>query len=122
MKQMAESMKRPTVGSARAICDDLKCRSVIVMAFTEDGLAGAVYGKTKLERKQTDYTLDTIIEAILMEQIPVWATRESEAERHAAAVQQACEDGRYCPIHRAPWIDCNCYGLPMDEITSDQLQ
>jgi len=75
-------MKRPTVHQTHAICDSLKARAVIVLAFSDDGsIAGASYGETKLECQQTGYTLDRIIEALECGDIPVWATAASEARR-----------------------------------------
>lgn len=68
---------RPTVHQAHAICDLLKARGVIVIAFTPGGLAGVSYGETKLECKQLAYTLDRIVEDIEDGRIPVWATQES---------------------------------------------
>ena len=55
----------------------MNARAVIVLAFSEDGIAGASYGETKRECGQIGYTMDRIIEAIENEQIPVWATREN---------------------------------------------
>lgn len=68
-------MKRPTVYQTRAICDSLKARAVIVLAFSEDGaIAGASYGETTRECGQIGYTMDRIIDAIEDGHIPVWAT------------------------------------------------
>ena len=64
---------RPTISQARAIHSSLpECRAVIVLAFTDDDVAGASYGDTKAECKQIGYTLDKIIEAIRDGRIPVW--------------------------------------------------
>ena len=68
-------MKPPTVHQAHAICDSLKARAVIVLALTDDNVAGSSYGETKLECQQVGYTLDRIIEAIQAGFIPVWAKR-----------------------------------------------
>ena len=57
-------LKRPTVLQTHAICESLKARAVIVLAFSEDGVAGASYGETRLECSQIGYTLDRIVEAI----------------------------------------------------------
>jgi len=81
-------MKRPTVYQTHAICESLNARAVIVLAFSRDAVAGASYGETKLECQQTGYTLDRIIEALEGGEIPIWATRESEALRCARVVQE----------------------------------
>ena len=65
-------MKHPTVHQAHAICDSVKARGVIVLAFSDDNVAGASYGETKVECKQIGYTLDRIIESIMDGKIPVW--------------------------------------------------
>lgn len=101
-------MKRPTVRQAHAICDSLKARAVIVLAFAKDGIAGASYGETKLECQQTGYTMDRIIAALEAGEIPVWATRESEAVRNARIVREAVAEGSYCPVCEVPWGDCDC--------------
>lgn len=67
-------MKRPTVHQTHAICESLNARAVIILAFSEDSIAGASYGETKRECQQTGYTLDLIIEALESGVIPVWAT------------------------------------------------
>ena len=114
-------MKRPTVNQTHAICDSLKARAVIVLAFGQDGqLAGASYGETKLECRQTGYTLDWIIKALEDGRIPVWATAESEKLRLEAIakrdlksstrfiVRQSIEDGSYCAVCKVPRSDCDC--------------
>lgn len=101
-------MKRPTVRQTHAICDSLNARAVIVLAFSADGVAGASYGETKLECKQTGYTMDRIIEALENGQIPVWSTQESESARLAKLVREAVADGTYCPACKVPWSDCDC--------------
>ena len=101
-------MKRPTVRETHAMCESLKARAVIVLAFSEDGIAGASYGETKLECQQIGYTLDRIVEAIEDGQIPMWATRESEAVRNARIVREAVAEGSYCPACKVPWSDCDC--------------
>ena len=65
-------MKRPTVRQTHAICDSLNARGVIVLAFSEDNVAGASYGETKCECKQLAYTMDRIIADIQEGRIPVW--------------------------------------------------
>ena len=105
-------MKRPTVHQAHAICDSVKARGVIVLAFSDDNVAGASYGETKAECKQIAFTLDEIIEAIQEGQIPIWATRESEAARiktrDAEIVRRAVEEGEYCPQCKVPWAEHDC--------------
>lgn len=101
-------MKRPTVRQTHAMCESLNARAVIVLAFSEDGIAGASYGETKLECQQIGYTLDRIVEAIEDGQIPMWATRESEAVRNARIVREAVAEGSYCPACKVPWSDCDC--------------
>ncbi len=68
-------MKRPTVHQTHAICDSLNARAVIVLAFSEDNVAGASYGETHLECRKIGYTMDRIIEAIQSGKIPVWAVK-----------------------------------------------
>jgi hypothetical protein len=64
---------RPTISQARAIHSSLpEVRAVIVLAFTDDDVAGASYGDTKTECNQIGYTMDKIIEAICDGRIPVW--------------------------------------------------
>lgn len=70
-------MTRPTVHQARRICESLKARAVIILALSEDGVAGASYGQTKLECKQTAYTLEVIMEGLEEGDIPVWATSDT---------------------------------------------
>jgi hypothetical protein len=57
-------MKSPTVRQAHDLCDLLKARAVIVLAFSEDNIAGASYGETKPECKFAGFTMDQIITAI----------------------------------------------------------
>ena len=91
------------------MCESLKARAVIVLAFSEDGIAGASYGETKLECQQIGYTLDRIVEEAIEDgQIPMWATRESEAVRNARIVREAVAEGSYCPACKVPWSDCDC--------------
>jgi hypothetical protein len=90
------------------MCDSLNARAVIVLAFSEDGIAGASYGETKRECGQIGYTMDRIIEAIENEQIPVWATRESEEARSERIVRESVADGSYCAVCKVPWSDCDC--------------
>lgn len=101
-------MKRPTVNQAHAICDSLKARAVIVLAFSADDVAGASYGETKLECQQTGYTMDRIMEDIQAGLIPVWATRESEAARIARITRECIEDGTYCGGCKQPKNSCDC--------------
>lgn len=70
-------MKYPTVYQARALCDSLKARGVIVLAFDEDAVRGSSYGETKHECKQIAYTLDQIVEALESGHLPVWVTADS---------------------------------------------
>ena len=65
-------MKTPTISQARAICEALKVRGVIVIALSEDNIAGASYGETKLECKQTAFAMDLIIKSLETGAIPVW--------------------------------------------------
>ena len=101
-------MKRPIVRQTHAICESLKARAVIVLAFSEGGVAGASYGETKLECSQIGYTLDRIVEAIEAGEIPMWATRQSEIDRNARIVRESIADGTYCPVCKVPWTDCDC--------------
>ena len=101
-------MQRPTVRQTRAICGSLNARAVIVLAFSQDGIMGASYGETKRECQQIGYTMDRIVEAIEDGQLPVWATRESEADRSARIVREAIADGTYCPNCKVPWSECDC--------------
>ena len=73
-------MKRPTIQQAHAICDSLKARGVIVLAFSGDDAAGASYGETKGECQQIGYTLDRIVEDIMSGRIPVWATTNEQGK------------------------------------------
>ncbi len=65
-------MKPPTISQARALCDILKARGVIILAFEHGDVSGASYGETRLECRQTGKTLDCIIEDIANGRIPVW--------------------------------------------------
>ena len=102
-------MKQPTISQARAICDAVKARGVIVLAFSEGNVAGASYGETKRECGQLGYTLDVIMESVLNGYIPVWATRESEEARRKSIVREAVEDGTYCSVCEQPKSDCACW-------------
>ena len=112
-------MKQPTVHQAHGICDSVKARGVIVLAFSGNNVAGASYGETKAECKQIGYTLDLIIEGIMEGRIPVWATIKSEADRlearNAEIVRKAVEDGSYCPTCKVPWADHDCESRLMAE-------
>ena len=107
-------MTRPTVHQAHTICDSLRtARAVIVIALDRDGkIAGASYGETKLECRQTAYTLDCIVDAMEAGRIPVWATVESESKRlidlDAKRVSEGVEEGIYCPHCKLPNADCDC--------------
>ena len=105
-------MKQPTVHQAHGICDSVKARGVIVLAFSKDKVAGASYGETKAECKQIGYTLDQIIEDLRGGRLPVWATKESEAARlkvrDAEIIRRGIEDGYYCPKCKLPTFDCDC--------------
>ena len=63
----------PKIHHARTLCESLKARGVIVLAFTEDNVAAASYGETKAECAQLKGTLDAIIRDIEEGEIPVWA-------------------------------------------------
>ena len=101
-------MKPPTIRQARELSKSLDARGVIVLAFSEDSLSGASYGKTKRECAYTGYTMDRIIEALESGEIPVWATQQSEAERNARIVREAVAEGTYCPVCEVPWSECDC--------------
>ena len=64
--------------------------------------------------QQIGYTLDRIVEEAIEDeaiedgQIPMWATRESEAVRNARIVREAVAEGSYCPACKVPWSDCDC--------------
>ena len=72
-------MKRPTVSQAHAICEAVRARGVIVLAFDEDQVFGASYADTKIECKQLGRTLDEIVEAIENCKIHVWQIGDTEA-------------------------------------------
>ena len=103
-------MKQPTISQARAICDAVKARGVIVLAFSKDNVAGASYGETKAECGQLGYTLDRIIEDLCEGRIPMWATRESEATRKKRILREGIADGTYCRGCEQPEGDCDCGG------------
>ncbi len=66
-------MKTPTISQARTICESVGARAVIVIALDRDGnILGSSYGKTKLECRQTAYTLDCIVDTMEDGYIPVW--------------------------------------------------
>jgi len=65
-------MKSPTIGDARAICERLGARAVIVIALTRDDLAGVSYGQTKRECGQVGHALDRICKAIEDGRLKVW--------------------------------------------------
>jgi hypothetical protein len=96
-------MKRPTVRQTHAICDSLNARAVIILAFSEDGIAGASYGETKRECQQVGYTLDNIVEALEGGLIPVWATPDRAQEE-----RRAQEEGDWCHECKTPLSCCNC--------------
>jgi hypothetical protein len=54
------------------MCDSLKARAVIILAFDEDSVAGASYGETKLECSQAVGTMNHIVEELEEGRIPVW--------------------------------------------------
>lgn len=54
-------MKRPTVRQAHAICESVKAKAVIILALSDDQVAGASYGETRALCKQAGYTLDCIV-------------------------------------------------------------
>jgi hypothetical protein len=72
-------MKHPTVHQAHAICEAVKARGVIVLAFSEDQVFGASYADTKIECKQLGHTLDEIVEAIESCKIHVWQIGDTES-------------------------------------------
>jgi hypothetical protein len=87
-------MKCPTVHQARAICEAVKARGVIVLAFSEDQVFGASYADTKIECKQLGHTLDEIVEAIESCKIHVSQIGDTEAvieEQNRMAVYQEDE-------------------------------
>jgi hypothetical protein len=59
----------PTIRDAKAICDRLKARGVIVLVFSADNVRGASYGDTKAECTQMGYALDQIIDALVQGKI-----------------------------------------------------
>lgn len=65
-------MRNPTIADARAICDRLNARAVIVIALSDDNVCGASYGETRVECRQTAQTMDLIIREIEAGNIPVW--------------------------------------------------
>lgn len=101
-------MKQPTVHQTHAICDSLKARGVIVLAFSQDNVAGASYGETKLECSQLGYTLDRIIEAIMDGEIPIW---ETEASIKARQKREAINQGTWCGKCDSPTSECDCESL-----------
>ena len=73
------------------MCESLNARAVIVLAFSQDGIAGASYGETKRECQQVGYTLDKIVEALEGGLIPVWATPDrAQEERRAQEENVRC--------------------------------
>ena len=98
-------MKHPTVHQTHVICDSLKARGVIILAFSNDNVSGSSYGETKAECKQLGYTLDRIIEDIMEGRLPVWETEQSIKSRQR---REAIQDGVWCKKCESPTSDCDC--------------
>jgi len=75
-------MKKPTIAQAKAICEALKARGVIVLAFTEDDVAGASYAASRSECQQLGYTLDCIIDAISDGRCTTWTDSMGDLAIH----------------------------------------
>lgn len=65
-------MKRPTITQAKKICEELRARGVIVLAFDEDDFQGVSYGETRAECSQLGQTMDAICDEISAGRIGVW--------------------------------------------------
>lgn len=70
-----EEVKRLSITEARKICESLGARGVIVIAFSEDDMAGTSYGATQAECADLGQTLEAIIAKIETGAIPVWRRR-----------------------------------------------
>lgn len=68
-------MKRLSITEARKICESLGARGVIVIAFSEDDMAGTSYGATRAECADLGMTLEAIMDEIETEDISVWRRR-----------------------------------------------
>lgn len=74
-------MKRLSITEARQICEKLGARGVIVIAFSEDDMAGTSYGATREECADLAETLEVIAEKIEQEQILVWSVKGIRARQ-----------------------------------------
>ena len=107
-------MKHPTVHQAHAICDSVKARGVIVLAFSGDNVAGASYGETEAECKQIGHTLARIIEDLMAGVIPAWETEQSIKARRRCD----CEDIKagLCRGCGKTFDDCDCWEFKTGEL------
>lgn len=62
--------RKPRIGDAKRICEELGARSVVVLAFEGDKLAAVSYGETKAECASTGRTLDAIYDALMQGRLP----------------------------------------------------
>ncbi|HWQ54850.1 MAG TPA: hypothetical protein VN442_14280 [Bryobacteraceae bacterium] len=110
-------MNRPTITQARRICEALKARGVIILAFTEDNFAGASYGETKGECGQLGRVLDKIASLMGSGFVRVWDARpvtpdegESEADRFRRYLRENAEE-----VHKWPeWMRIGAHGGSME--------
>ena len=66
--------REPTITQAKRICEAVKARGVIVIAFDEESVAGASYGETKPECKDMGVLLDAIVADIQSGRLQPWGT------------------------------------------------
>ena len=71
-KESEGEVKRLSITEARKICESLGARGVIVIAFSEDDMAGTNYGATRAECADLGQTLDAIIESMQTGNLIVW--------------------------------------------------
>jgi hypothetical protein len=104
-------MKRPTVHQAHAICESVKARGVIVLAFSKDNVIGVSYGETKLECKQIGHTTDRIVEAIEAGELPVWATGTGQPQQRYSDDTGLCRGCQQLPgeCDCDSGCTCGCY-------------
>jgi hypothetical protein len=60
-------MTNPKISDAKAICQSLGARSVILIVIDKDRYASVSYGETKAECTMTGRLLDRICEKVLAE-------------------------------------------------------
>ena len=64
--------REPTINQAKRICEAIKARGVIVLAFDEEAVAGASYGETKPECKDMGVLLDGIVALVQSGELQPW--------------------------------------------------